>query len=58
MAELSERFGLSEKEACNQLLTARRAYLRLLRDEIRTFAETEEEVAEEIADLFHALERR
>ena len=52
MAELSARLGLTEKEANNRLLTARRAYQRLLREEIRLFANSDEEVAAEIQDIF------
>lgn len=55
LAELSSRMGLTEKQAANFLLTARRAYQRLLRDEIGRFAGSEEEVAEEIQHVFRVL---
>jgi hypothetical protein len=38
-----------------RLLTARRAYPRLLQEEIRGYAGSEDEVAAEIHDLFHFL---
>ena len=43
---------MTEKEAAAQLVTARRAYHRLLRDEIRLYAASKEEVAAEIQDLW------
>jgi len=49
---LAEKYGLGEKEIANQVLTARRAYHRLLRQEIRLYAVSDEEVAEEIQDLW------
>ena len=55
LAELAGRLGLSEKQAANCLLTARRAYQRLLQEEIRAYAASEDEVAAEIRDLFHFL---
>lgn len=51
LCELAGRFGLSEKQAANCLLTARRAYRRLLKEEIRTYAESEDEVSEELGHL-------
>ena len=33
--KLTPKHGLTEKEATNQLITARRAYHRLVREEIR-----------------------
>jgi RNA polymerase sigma-70 factor (ECF subfamily) len=50
--DLAEEMGLSNKQASNYLITARRAYHRLLRDEIRQYASSDEEVALEIEDLF------
>ena len=41
------------KEACNYLVTARRAFQRLLRQEIGVYASSEEEIASEVRDLFH-----
>lgn len=55
LADLARRLDLGEKEAANCLLTARRAYQRLLRAEIRLYAATDDEVAAEIQDLFHFL---
>jgi DNA-directed RNA polymerase specialized sigma24 family protein len=56
LRDLAQRFGLSEKQAANCLLTARRAYQRLLQEEIRCYATSEDEVAAEIQDLFHFLD--
>ncbi len=55
LAELGMRHGLTEKQAGNCLMTAKRAYRRLMEEEVRLYAETEAEVAEEIRDLFRAL---
>ena len=52
MAELARQFGLAEKQACNCLVTARRAFQRLLREEIAVYASSDEEIAAEIKDLF------
>ena len=52
MVELAKGLGLTEKQAANHLVTARRAYQRLLREEIRAFASSEEDVAAEVQDLF------
>jgi len=49
---LAEQYDLGEKEVANQVLTARRAYHRLLRQEIRLYAQNDEEVADEIQDLW------
>ena len=49
---LAERFGLTEKEAAARVVTARRAYHRLLREEIRLYARDDAEVADEIQDLW------
>jgi RNA polymerase sigma-70 factor (ECF subfamily) len=54
-AELAQNLGLTEKEASNRLLTARRAFQRLLREEIRSFALSEDDEAFETRDLFHFL---
>jgi RNA polymerase sigma-70 factor (ECF subfamily) len=51
--ELAEEFGLTVKEAQNRIITARRAYHQLLRDEIREYAVSDEEVTLEIEDLFN-----
>ena len=50
--KLADEMELTEKQACNCVITARRAYQRLLREEIRMYAGSEEEVAQEIQDLF------
>jgi len=49
---LAAKYGLSEKDVSNQVLTARRAYHRLLRNEIRLYAGSDEEMAAEIQDLW------
>ena len=53
--ELARSLNLSPKEASNRLITARRAYQRLLREEIGMFASSEEDVAAEVHDLFRFL---
>jgi RNA polymerase sigma factor (sigma-70 family) len=55
--DLAKEKGLTEKQTSNYLITARRAYHRLLRQAIRTYASTEEEVALEIEDLFKFVAR-
>jgi RNA polymerase sigma-70 factor (ECF subfamily) len=55
MAELAERFGLTKDEGEDRLLAARRKYQRLLREEIGLFANSDEEVAAEIQDIFRFL---
>jgi len=55
---LAQKYNLTEKEASNRIITARRAYQRLLREEIRLYANSEEEVAAEIRDLFDYLSRK
>lgn len=52
MAVLARQFALAEKQACNCLVTARRAFQRLLREEIAVYATSDEEIAAEINDLF------
>lgn len=51
--ELAKQHGLTEKEASTRCTTARRAFERVLRAEIRLYAFSEEEVAAEIRDIFH-----
>ena len=53
--DMAAELGLSEKEVANRLVTARRAYQRLLRAEIAEYAGSDEEVEAEIRDLFAAL---
>ena len=55
LAELAPTFGISEKQAANYVLTARRAYQRLLREEIGTYALSEEDAAEEVGNVFNML---
>jgi DNA-directed RNA polymerase specialized sigma24 family protein len=55
LRDLAQRIGLSEKQAANCLLTARRAFQRLLLEEIRGYAGNEDEAAAEIRDLLHFL---
>jgi hypothetical protein len=50
---LAEKVGLPAKQASACIITARRAFQRLLRQEIRLYASTEAEVAAEIQDLFY-----
>ncbi|SDS02783.1 sigma factor [Opitutus sp. GAS368] len=53
--ELAGALGLTEKEVANRLVTARRAYQRLLREEIATYARSEAEIDEEVRELFQKL---
>ena len=55
--EMAEELGLTEKEVANRLVTARRAYQRLLREEIAQYATDSTEVDDEVRDLFAALSR-
>lgn len=55
LADLGRVHGLTEKQAANHLQTAKRAYQRLLQEEIRLYADSEAEVAEEIRDIFKIL---
>ena len=55
LAELGADHGITEKQAANYLQTAKRAYQRLLQQEIRLYADTEEEIASEIRDIFRIL---
>lgn len=52
LRDLGQRHDLSEKDVENRVITARRAYQRLLRQEIRLYASSDEEVAAEIQDLW------
>lgn len=56
LQELAEQFGMTMKQAANCLLTARRAYQRLLREVIRTYAMSEDDVATEMNDLLAAIQ--
>jgi RNA polymerase sigma-70 factor (ECF subfamily) len=57
LRDLAESYALSVKDVENRIIAARRAYQRLLRDEIRLYASTEEQVAEEIQDLWRLMAR-
>ena len=50
--DLIEGIDLTQKQANNCVVTARRAFQRLLRAEIKMYASTEEEIDLEIKDLF------
>ncbi|NUQ65954.1 MAG: sigma-70 family RNA polymerase sigma factor [Pirellulales bacterium] len=52
METLAGELGLPWKQACNYLVTARRAFQRLLREEIGVYASSEEEIASEVRELF------
>lgn len=51
LRDLAGRLSMTEKQAANHLLTARRVYRRLLEEEIRGYANREDEVAAELRDL-------
>lgn len=51
LEDLARQFDLTPKQAANRLLVARRGYQRLLRETIRIYAVSEEEVAAEIQEL-------
>ena len=55
MADLGKVHGLTEKQAGNLLETAKRAYRRLLEEEIRLYAASDSEVSEEVRDIFAIL---
>jgi DNA-directed RNA polymerase specialized sigma24 family protein len=52
---LAEELGLSEKEVANRLVTARRAYQRLLRAEVAAYTRTAAEADDEIRELFQKI---
>lgn len=58
MRALGARFELSEKQAANHLLTARRAYRRLLEARVSEFAASPEDLAAEMQELTGHLEDR
>jgi RNA polymerase sigma-70 factor (ECF subfamily) len=49
---LAKQYELTEKEAAARVVTARRAYHRLLREEIWMYAASDEEVGAEIQDIW------
>jgi len=53
--DLGRTHGVTEKQAANHLLTAKRAYQRLMKDEIRLYAVSEAAVADEVRTLFRIL---
>lgn len=53
--DLAREYGLTEKDVANRLGTAKRAYQRLLREEIATYAESDDEIDREVRELFHTL---
>lgn len=53
--ELAGEFDLTEKEVANRLVTVRRAYQRLLRAEIASYARSDTEVDDEVRELWQAL---
>lgn len=55
MADLGKVHGLTDKQAGNLLETAKRAYRRLLEEEIRLYAASDSEVSEEVRDIFAIL---
>jgi hypothetical protein len=55
MADLGARHDLTERQAGNLLETAKRAFRRLLDEEVRLYAATESEVSEEVRDIFAIL---
>lgn len=57
LRELGAACGLTGKDAANRVLTVQRAFQRLLTDEIRVYATSEDEIAEELRDLKRFLAR-
>ena len=57
LAEVAQRMGLTEEQAKNRIVTTRRAFQRLLNEEIGFYA-SKEELAEEVSDLFRILRER
>jgi len=57
LRELGAACGLTGKDAANRVLTVQRAFQRLLTDEIRLYAASEEETGEELRDLKRFLAR-
>jgi DNA-directed RNA polymerase specialized sigma24 family protein len=55
LVALAGEHGLTEKQAANHLLTAKRAYRRLMEQEIRLYTVAESEVAEEVRTIFRIL---
>jgi DNA-directed RNA polymerase specialized sigma24 family protein len=55
LEELAQRHGLTYKEAANQITTAKRAFRRLLAEEVRRYASSEEDFVQEETDVYRAL---
>ena len=55
LADLGAKHGMTEKQAGNCLLTAKRACRRLMEEEVMLYAETDAEVAYEIREIFLVL---
>jgi DNA-directed RNA polymerase specialized sigma24 family protein len=51
LQEQARELGLEYKEAANQILTAKRAFIRILKSEVRVYAQSKEEVAREQEDV-------
>ena len=49
--------GLTAKDAANRILTVQRAFRRLLKEEIRLYAASDEEADDELRDLKRFLAR-
>ena len=56
MKTLAQRYSVSEKQVANYLLTARRAYRRLLETRIREYAASDTDIEAEISELFSYLD--
>ena len=55
LADVGQEHGLTEKQAANHLETAKRAYRRLMEEEIRLYAASEAEIDEEVRELFRVM---
>lgn len=53
---LGEQYGITSTQVANHVVTAKRAYQRLLKAEIRQYVSTEKEVNEEIGDFLQFLQ--
>lgn len=55
LSDLGQKHNLTEKQAANQLETAKRAYRRLLVEEIRLYTQSTTEAIEEVRNIFRIL---
>lgn len=55
LAEQAQEFGIEYKEAANQIVTAKRAFLRLLTREVRSYASSAEDLVDERLDVIRLL---